>query len=90
MLFSGQVQGVGFRATAQRFAARLRLAGYARNLEDGRVELCVEGSRQDIDRLIEDLSDYFGSMIRDTEIQAASQSVAILPSDRITGFRIRH
>lgn len=36
---SGTVQGVGFRYFARRAAKRLRVAGYAKNLADGRVEV---------------------------------------------------
>lgn len=36
---SGIVQGVGFRFFAERTAARLGVAGYAKNLFDGRVEI---------------------------------------------------
>ena len=36
---SGIVQGVGFRYFAQRMAAQLGISGYARNLNDGRVEI---------------------------------------------------
>jgi len=41
---SGLVQGVGFRYFAQDAAERLRLAGYVRNLRDGRVEAYAIGS----------------------------------------------
>jgi acylphosphatase len=39
----GEVQGVGYRYFAQRSAARHQVRGYVRNLEDGRVEVLVEG-----------------------------------------------
>ena len=39
----GRVQGVWFRASAEREAARLRVAGYARNERDGSVTVEVEG-----------------------------------------------
>ena len=42
-LFSGRVQGVGFRFTAERLARHFEVRGYVRNLPDGKVELLVEG-----------------------------------------------
>jgi acylphosphatase len=41
--YSGHVQGVGFRYTAQRLAQRYHVGGFVRNLRDGRVELVAEG-----------------------------------------------
>ncbi|MGA7915104.1 MAG: acylphosphatase [Candidatus Acidiferrales bacterium] len=42
----GMVQGVGFRYFAVRAAERLRVAGYAKNLRDGRVEVYAIGNEQ--------------------------------------------
>lgn len=55
ILVCGHVQGVGFRAFAARTAARLGLSGGVRNLDDGRVELDVEGKRSVIEALIREL-----------------------------------
>jgi acylphosphatase len=52
---SGAVQGVGFRFFAERAAARLGVAGYARNLFDGRVEVYALGSAAQLDALKGDL-----------------------------------
>lgn len=40
---SGRVQGVGFRAFAQRAARETGVRGWVRNLPDGSVETAVEG-----------------------------------------------
>jgi acylphosphatase len=45
------VQGVGFRYFVQREAAALSVAGWARNLEDGRVEVFGQGSPAALDEL---------------------------------------
>ncbi len=42
----GKVQGVGFRYQTQRKALQVGLVGWVRNVEDGRVEVLVEGSSQ--------------------------------------------
>ncbi|MGA8028504.1 MAG: acylphosphatase [Bryobacteraceae bacterium] len=43
LLIRGDVQGVGFRFFAQRKANELGLSGWARNLDDGRVEVYAVG-----------------------------------------------
>ena len=53
ILVSGIVQGVGYRWWAEKTAVGLGLAGWARNLDDGRVEIWVEGEAAQIDRLEE-------------------------------------
>jgi acylphosphatase len=45
-LVTGRVQGVGYRYFVLREAERLGLAGFTRNLPDGRVEVVAEGSEE--------------------------------------------
>ena len=51
----GRVQGVGYRYFAENAASRLGLTGYARNLDDGRVEVYAVGPEKK-------LSDFAGSL----------------------------
>ena len=50
---SGRVQGVFFRDSTQRQARSLNLAGWVRNLPDGRVEVFAAGERAACERLLE-------------------------------------
>jgi acylphosphatase len=50
-LVSGHVQGVGFRWFVARHARQLGLAGYARNLGDGRVEVVAAGEPGAVEQL---------------------------------------
>jgi acylphosphatase len=47
----GRVQGVGYRYFVERVAAELGLKGYARNLDDGRVEVYATGPPGMLDEL---------------------------------------
>ncbi|PYM05353.1 MAG: acylphosphatase [Candidatus Rokuibacteriota bacterium] len=55
IVVEGRVQGVGFRAFAQRKATVLGLSGYVMNLRDGRVRVRAEGPRETIEDLVRDL-----------------------------------
>ena len=55
LVFEGRVQGVNFRATTQRIARQLNLAGWVQNLDDGTVEAVVEGPEHVIRSLVERL-----------------------------------
>jgi acylphosphatase len=47
----GRVQGVGFRWWTRARALELGLVGFARNMDDGRVEICAQGQLEAIERL---------------------------------------
>ena len=55
-LISGQVQGVGYRYFAQRSSAKHQVRGYVKNLEDGSVEVLVEGSAKAVEAFRQDLA----------------------------------
>lgn len=48
----GRVQGVLYRASARAKARELGLSGYARNLDDGSVEIVAEGEEASLKRLV--------------------------------------
>lgn len=50
--FSGHVQHVGFRYTAYYFCKALYLTGWVKNLEDGRVEMEIQGSLSSMRKFI--------------------------------------
>lgn len=52
ILVKGMVQGVGYRAFAQKYAIRENLSGWVQNLVDGGVELEVQGPRKRIEELM--------------------------------------
>lgn len=53
----GDVQGVGFRWWTRARCLELGLVGFARNLYDGRVEVCAQGTADGVDRLLVLLSE---------------------------------
>ncbi|MBN4833299.1 acylphosphatase [Enterobacter hormaechei] len=48
----GLVQGVGFRYSTQREALQLGLTGYARNMDDGSVEVVACGEADRVEKLV--------------------------------------
>lgn len=78
--FSGRVQGVGFRFTAQGLAKTLGLTGYVKNLYDGRVEMEVQGTERAIADMLSELNN-------DTYIRISSTEIIekpVIPETRFT------
>lgn len=82
--FTGQVQGVGFRYTAQGLAQRRPVTGFVRNLPDGSVRLVVEGDAAELDGLVQDIQRAFEGQIRETVTDRRPAS------GELTGFSIRY
>lgn len=53
IVFNGRVQGVGFRYKVSYVARNYGMTGFAQNEYDGSVTVELQGSREQIDRLIE-------------------------------------
>lgn len=69
ILYSGNVQGVGFRFTAQRIAWNMGVSGFVRNLSDGDVEIVSEGERARLESFIEALNSSMGEFVRDSRVR---------------------
>jgi acylphosphatase len=82
IIFTGRVQGVGFRFTAHRVANRHQVAGFVRNLPDGTVEMLAQGRSEDVDDCIRDIREYLVGYIREARIEE------IPPDPKYTGFEI--
>lgn len=52
VMVHGRVQGVGYRYTMRTVAAAAGVAGWVRNLPDGSVEAEIEGTHEQIDRIV--------------------------------------
>ncbi|MEZ5288776.1 MAG: acylphosphatase [Vicinamibacterales bacterium] len=82
-LVSGRVQGVGFRFYAADAARREGLAGFVRNLPDGRVEAVATGESESVVRFERALrqgpsrSRVEGVLVEDTEPPDASHQFVI-------------
>ncbi|HEX42659.1 MAG TPA: acylphosphatase [Phycisphaerales bacterium] len=84
IIFTGTVQGVGFRFATLRYARRHDLTGFVRNQPDGTVEMFAQGEGEDIDACLADLKDYFGDYIRDVKITDQP------PDSALRDFQITH
>jgi len=82
VFYSGTVQGVGFRYTTQRFAATRGVAGWVRNLPDGRVELVAEAPDSLIRDFLSDIDKQFMEYISNKQIDY------LTPVGGQKGFRI--
>lgn len=51
-IFSGRVQGVGFRYRAYHEASRLGISGWVRNLYNETVEMEAQGAEDDLNALV--------------------------------------
>ena len=51
--YSGRVQGVGFRHTAEAIALEMGMLGFVKNLQDSRVEVVCEGSKEKVEAYLE-------------------------------------
>lgn len=64
MRYTGKVQGVGFRATAQATASGFPVTGWVRNEADGSVQMEAQGAAADVERFLQALSERMARAIK--------------------------
>lgn len=84
-IVDGLVQGVCFRAWARDLARSLGLAGWVRNLPDGRVEILVQGSPPALADYLAQL-EYGSPLSRVSRVEHALAAGA----ERFESFEIRY
>jgi len=83
VIYTGRVQGVGFRYTTKTVATGFEVVGTVRNLPDGRVELVAEGSRDELESFRVALQEAgLAGFIRDEQVQWANAE------NKFRGFEI--
>ena len=67
VLYSGHVQGVGFRYSVLQVAREFEVTGFVRNLVDGRVHMEVEGAEADVAAFVDAVQEKMHGYIRKAE-----------------------
>lgn len=80
------VQGVGYRFFAQRVAGRLGVAGYVKNLRDGRVEVYAIGTAEQLRCLREELK----RGPRAAEVSEVTEEEELVMQPFASGFGIEY
>lgn len=57
VIFSGRVQGVGFRYTTKDLARGFDVCGWVKNLPEGTVELQVMGEEDEVEGFIKEIAE---------------------------------
>ena len=68
VIYSGSVQGVGFRFAAEDAARRTGVSGYVKNLPDGSVETVCEGTKDQLDDFLKYVETRMDGYIRNANV----------------------
>ncbi|MFH0839197.1 MAG: acylphosphatase [Candidatus Omnitrophota bacterium] len=83
IFYSGKVQGVGFRFSAESIAQELSIDGYVKNLRDGRVEVVAEANEAVLLRFITMINEHMRYYISFKDIEYSKAT------DEFKGFEMR-
>ena len=83
ILYSGRVQGVGFRFTAETMAVESGIQGWVKNLGDGRVEIMAEAEEEALKDFLNKIRQSFSRYIQDEDLRWSEAA------DEFQDFQIR-
>jgi len=87
VFFEGRVQGVGFRYTVRNLARGFEVAGWVRNLDDGRVELLAAGEPDEVEAFLAAIAESeLAGLIKNTQARPAAPGAL----EGVRGFSILH
>ena len=69
LYYAGKVQGIGFRYTVLDIASGLKVCGWVKNLNDGRVEVLAESEEDALNVFLEQVKQHFLRYITDTTVE---------------------
>jgi acylphosphatase len=69
VIYSGQVQGVGFRYSTHGLAQHHDVSGFVRNLSGGDVEVVVQGEPDELERFLKAIDERMTGYIADKKVQ---------------------
>ncbi|NBB76436.1 MAG: acylphosphatase [Bacteroidetes bacterium] len=81
----GRVQGVGFRYFTVQRAKELNINGWVKNMSDGTVETVIEGTRKNLDEMIEKLK----AGPRSARVERVQELSMDEESEKLEGFSVR-
>ena len=86
VFFSGRVQGVGFRYGTKQVAMGFDVTGLVRNLEDGRVELCVMGEMDEVQEFLREIREE--SNLAHHILEYVEEEIPLAEMQQVRGFSI--
>jgi len=84
ILYTGRVQGVGFRYTVRQIARRYAVEGFVKNMPNGQVRLVLEGDNGSLDDFLAEIDEAMTGNI--TERLVDKQSA----KGDFNGFEVQH
>ena len=83
VFYSGRVQGVGFRFTAETMAHQKSVVGYVKNLSDGRVEIVAEAEEAVLGEFLNKIEERMKYYISSEDVEYSGAT------GEFSGFEIR-